>query len=182
MLVYSLWLAYLRNHPESLGRYTDLYLMTYIATDMKIEILSLKLGLCLDSMILCLPCLPLYSSNYPVDNDMHVCAKSLQSCPTLCNSLNCSHQAPVSTGFSKQEYWGGLPCPPPGDPPNPGIEAVASALQANSLFLSRWRNSKDKDLGDIKDTSAGMQDACFGMPQNPTDLIPKFCEKTKTWQ
>ena len=86
----------------------------------------------------------------------------------------------MSTGFSKQEYWGGLPCPPPGDPPNPGIEAVASALQANSLFLSHWRNSKDKDLGDIKDTSAGMQDACFGMPQNPTDLIPKFCEKTKT--
>ena len=86
----------------------------------------------------------------------------------------------MSMGFSKQEYWGGLPCPPPGDPPNPGIEAVASALQANSLFLSHRRNSKDKDLGDIKDTSAGMQDVCFGMPQNPTDLIPKFCEKTKT--
>ena len=33
-----------------------------------------------------------------------------------------SHQAPLSVGFSKQEYWRGLPCPPPGDLPNPGIE------------------------------------------------------------
>ena len=32
-----------------------------------------------------------------------------------------SHQAPLSVGFSKQEYWRGLPCPPPGDLPNPGI-------------------------------------------------------------
>ena len=33
-------------------------------------------------------------------------------------------QAPLSMGFSWQEYWSGLPCPPPGDLPNPGIEAV----------------------------------------------------------
>ena len=32
------------------------------------------------------------------------------------------HQAPLSMGSSKQEYWSGLPCPPPGDLPNPGIE------------------------------------------------------------
>ena len=31
------------------------------------------------------------------------------------------HQAPLSMGFSRQEYWSGLPCPPPGDLPNPGI-------------------------------------------------------------
>ena len=30
------------------------------------------------------------------------------------------HQVPLSMGFSKWEYWSGLPCPPPGDPPNPG--------------------------------------------------------------
>ena len=36
-------------------------------------------------------------------------------------------------GFSKQEYWCGLPCPPPGDPPNPGIEPRSPALQADSL-------------------------------------------------
>ena len=32
------------------------------------------------------------------------------------------HQAPLSMGFSRQEYWSGLPCPPPGDLPNPGIK------------------------------------------------------------
>ena len=33
-----------------------------------------------------------------------------------------AHQAPLSMGFSRQEYWGELPCPPPGDLPDPGIE------------------------------------------------------------
>ena len=48
-------------------------------------------------------------------------------------------QAPLSMGFSRQEYWSGFPCPPPGDLPNPGIEPVslaAPALQADSLPLS----------------------------------------------
>ena len=44
-------------------------------------------------------------------------------------------QAPLSMGFHRQEYWSGLPCPPPGDLPNPGIEPVSPALQADSLPL-----------------------------------------------
>ena len=36
-------------------------------------------------------------------------------------------------GFSRQEYWSGLPCPPPGNRPNPGIELRSPALQADSL-------------------------------------------------
>ena len=36
-------------------------------------------------------------------------------------------------GFSKQEYWSGLPCPPPGDFPNPGIKLGSLALQMDSL-------------------------------------------------
>ena len=36
-------------------------------------------------------------------------------------------------GFSRQEYWSGLPCPPPGNLPNPGIEPRPPALQADSL-------------------------------------------------
>ena len=43
------------------------------------------------------------------------------------------HQAPLSMGFSKQKYWSGLPCPLPGDLPNPGIEPRCPALQADSL-------------------------------------------------
>ena len=48
-------------------------------------------------------------------------------------------QAPLSMGFSRQEYWSGLPCPPPGDLPDPGIEPafpVIPALQVDSSPLS----------------------------------------------
>ena len=44
-----------------------------------------------------------------------------------------AHQAPLSMGFSRQEYWTGLPCPPPGDLCNPGVEVVSPALQVDSL-------------------------------------------------
>ena len=50
---------------------------------------------------------------------MCTCAKLLQlSCPTLCDPMD---QAPLSMGSSRQEYWSGLPCTPPGGFPNPGI-------------------------------------------------------------
>ena len=51
------------------------------------------------------------------------------------------HQAPLSMGFSRKESWSGLPCPPPGDLPDPGIELVSPedpALQADSLPLGHW--------------------------------------------
>ena len=41
-----------------------------------------------------------------------------------------ARQAPLSMGFSRQEYWSGLPCPPPGDLLNPGIEPVSSIYPA----------------------------------------------------
>ena len=44
-----------------------------------------------------------------------------------------AYQAPLSMGFSRQEYWSGLPFPSPGDLPNPGIEPGSPALQADSL-------------------------------------------------
>ena len=43
-------------------------------------------------------------------------------------------QVPLSMGFSRQEYWKGLPFPPPGDLPNPGIKPRSSTLQADSLL------------------------------------------------
>ena len=42
-------------------------------------------------------------------------------------------QAPLSMGFSRQEYWSGLPFPSPGDLPDPGIRPESAALQADSL-------------------------------------------------
>ena len=44
-----------------------------------------------------------------------------------------ARQAPLSMGFSRQEYWSGLPFPSPGDLPNPGIEPGSPALQADTL-------------------------------------------------
>ena len=42
-------------------------------------------------------------------------------------------QVPLSIGFSRQEYWSGLPLPSPGEPPNPGIEPRSPILQADAL-------------------------------------------------
>ena len=44
-----------------------------------------------------------------------------------------ARQAPLSMGFSRQEYWSGLPCPPPGDLPDSGIEPASPAVQVGSL-------------------------------------------------
>jgi len=43
-----------------------------------------------------------------------------------------AHQASLSTGFSRQEYWSGLPFPSPGDLPDPGIKPRSPALQEDS--------------------------------------------------
>ena len=47
-------------------------------------------------------------------------------------------QAPLFMGFSRQEYWSGLPCPPPGDPPNPGIRprSLISPALAGGFFTT----------------------------------------------
>ena len=65
---------------------------------------------------------------------VYVCTKSLQSCLTLCDSMGCS--LPGSSG--RKESWNGLPCPPPGDRLNPGVQPkspVAPVLQADLFFF-----------------------------------------------
>ena len=54
-----------------------------------------------------------------------------QSCLIL---ATVAHQAPLSMGFSRQEYWSGLPFPSPGDLPNPGIKPTSPALQGVSCI------------------------------------------------
>ena len=56
-----------------------------------------------------------------------------QLCPTLCDPWTVAYQAPPSMGFSKQEYWSGLPFPSPGDLPDPGIEPRSPTLEADAL-------------------------------------------------
>ena len=56
-----------------------------------------------------------------------------KSCPTLVTTWTVACRAPLSMGFSRQEYWSGLPFPSPGDLPDPGIEPKSPALQTDSL-------------------------------------------------
>ena len=59
----------------------------------------------------------------------------VQSCPTLVTPWTIAHQVLSSMGFSRQEYWSGLPFPSPRDLPNPGIQPGFPALKADSLPL-----------------------------------------------
>ena len=64
----------------------------------------------------------------PVSNLLFSAPQSVlvaQSCLTLCDPWTVAHQAPLSVGFSKQEYWSGLPCASLGDLPPPGIESAS---------------------------------------------------------
>ena len=66
-----------------------------------------------------------------------------QSCPTLRDPMDCSPQASLSMGFSRQEYWSGLPFPFPGDLPDPGIDPTspASPVLAGRFFTTEPRGS-----------------------------------------
>ena len=74
-----------------------------------------------------------------------------KSCPTLATSWTGACQPPLSMGFSKQEYWSGLPVPSPGDLLGPGVESRPPALQGDSLptelrgkpFQGLWRPTKE---------------------------------------
>ena len=68
-----------------------------------------------------------------------MCCLVAKSYPTLCNPMDCSRQASLSMGFSRQEYWSGLPCPPPGDVPDPGSKPVSltSPALAGRYFSPR---------------------------------------------
>ena len=59
--------------------------------------------------------------------------KSLSRVRPFATLWTVAHQAPQSVGFSRQEYWSGLPFPSPGDLPNPGIEPRSPTLQADAL-------------------------------------------------
>ena len=59
-----------------------------------------------------------------------------QTCPLLGTPWTVACQVSLSVGFPRQEYWGGLPFPPPGDLPNPGTEPVSpmSPVLAGRFF------------------------------------------------
>ena len=65
--------------------------------------------------------------------DWETLCLSLPSHQSLSLANYVARQAPPSMGFSRQEYWSGLPFPPPGDLPDPGIEPRSPTLQVDSL-------------------------------------------------
>ena len=67
------------------------------------------------------------------------CAKSLHYVRLSVTLWTIALQAPLSVGFSRQEYWSGLPCPLPGNLPNPGIEPffLTSSALAGGFFITR---------------------------------------------
>ena len=95
------------------------------------------LQLCLDLPLAFIPALVVVGHIY-----LCVCVHSVvQSCLTLPDPMDCTLSSSSAHGISRQEYWSGLPFPPPGDLPNPGIKPMSPALQADSLLLNHWGSS-----------------------------------------
>ena len=71
----------------------------------------------------------------------------------LCAALwTAALQAPLSTGFSRQEYWSGLLCPPPQDPPDPGMEPaflMSPALTGGLFTTSATWEAQEQSINGI---------------------------------
>ena len=79
-----------------------------------------------------------------------MCAKLLQSCPTLCDPMDCiACHAPLFMGFSRQEYWSGLPLSPPEKLPDPGIKPMSPNMSSGLVggFFTIIANWEALDLG-----------------------------------
>ena len=93
-----------------------------------------------------------------------------------------AHQVPPSMGFSRQEYWSGLPFPSPGDLPDPGIEPRSPALQADALtseppgkpwwlfFLFFSRAAVNQSLSLV-----GFLKLCIGLLYTPISEVAQLC-------
>ena len=80
-----------------------------------------------------------------------------------------AHQAPLSMGFSRQQYWSGFSCPSPGDLPNPAIEPWPPALQADSLpFFCATRRALPTGGKGAEGCGEEVQLALLGISALPT--------------
>ena len=112
-----------------------------------------------------------------------------------------AHQAPLSTGFSRQEYWSGLLFSSPGDLPDPRIEPTTpafTAMQADSLLLShqgsqasyfltclnlvllQWISSQSQ-RGNISESPLGDTAKTPSLPPPPTAGTPALDSGTRGW-
>ena len=79
-----------------------------------------------------------------------------------------AHQAPLSMRFSRQEYWSGLPFPPPGDLPDPGTEPCLLHWQVGSLPLA------PRHMGTSRYVLKG-KEVCLPLPWPSFLLLPGMC-------
>ena len=88
-------------------------------------------------------CVCVYFIYIYVKDFVSIGIKCMRACSVVSDSFvtpwTVAHQAPLSMGFSRQEYWSGWPCPPPGDCPKPGIQPTAPATSpalAGGFFIT----------------------------------------------
>ena len=85
-----------------------------------------------------------------------------------------AHQVRLSMGFSRQEYWSRLPCPLPGDLPNPGVEPRSPTLQADSLPAEPQGKLKNTGVGSLSllQWIFPTQESNRGSPAFQADSLP----------
>ena len=88
-----------------------------------------------------------------------MCAQSLSPVQLFGTPYTVAHQAPLSMGFFRQEYWSGLPLPSPGDLPNPGINPVSPAL-AGGFFTTEPPGKPIAVITQLLNTSSGSESNC----------------------
>ena len=96
-----------------------------------------------------------------------------------------AYQAPLSMGFSRQEYWNGLPFPSPGDLPNPGIEPRSPALQADSTIWAT-REAQRLTLLQFSSVAQSCPTLCNPMNRSTPGLpvhhqLPEFTQTHVHW-
>ena len=92
-------------------------------------------------------------------NSACICVESLQSCLTLCDHMVIACQAPLSMGFSRQEYWSGMPFPSPGDLPNLGIEHIFLTFPALAdRFFTTSATKKTYNFHNMTSVTLGSYD------------------------
>ena len=106
-------------------------------------------------------------------NSLHVYKLSCFSCAWIFATLwTVAHQSPLFMGFSRQEYWSGLPCPPQGNLPDPGIKPTSPAVYctAGGFFTSESPGKTRKQLIQHKILKGGWVQISAQMPPPPTGI------------
>ena len=88
-------------------------------------------------------------NDHLTDETVKVMVKSLSRVRLFVTLWTVARQAPLSVGFSRQEYWSGLPFPSPGDLPDPGIKPGSPALEADALTSEPLGNCKQHKFSPV---------------------------------